>query len=371
MSKTIVLFFTYGYSLQTWSSSGILKRDIRLYEELARLGYDTDFITYGRESETQYLPANEHLNVFTRPYRLGMRLYSFLSPILHGNTIKDASLLKTHQVEGSISGVIAKILYRKPLIARCGYLKSVFAELEGEDKSRIKKLAREEKLTFRSADIVCVPSEAEANYAAEKYTLPLKKFRVCPNWVDEEVFRPAEQRPEKFTVIYTARLVNKKGPDILLEALKGLVGVQLIMIGDGPMRETLETQAVNCGLSVAFYKNIPNEELPGFLHQGSVYVLPTHHEGGSPKTILEAMACGLPVISTDGFGVNEVFQDGVHGIKVKFNDVAALRKAILTIKNDPESAKAMGLNGRSRVLETYSVKRAVERELSIIKELTG
>lgn len=371
MNNTITLFFTYGYSLQTWASSGILKRDIRLYEELAGLGYDIDFITYGRESEIRYLPVNDRFYVFTRPYRLGMRFYSFLSPILHRNSIKEASLLKTHQVEGSISGVLAKILYHKPLIARCGYLKSVFAELEGEEKKRVRKLAREERLAFRFADIVCVPSQAEARFAAQKYALPLTKFRVCPNWVDEEVFSPAENRPDKFTIIYTARLVKKKGPDILIEAIKGLNGIQVIMIGDGPLRESLEQQAIKYRLSIAFYKNIPNEDLPEYLHQGSVYVLPTHHEGGSPKTILEAMACGLPVISTDGFGVNEVFQDGVHGIKVKFGDVDALRKAILTFKENPELARTMGENGRRRVLEDYSVKRAVERELNILEELTN
>jgi len=367
--KKIVLFFTYGYSLRIWDDAGILKRDLQLYEELAKQGYQTTFITYGREDEQQFLPTGFGFRALTRPYRLSEKWFSRLSPIIYQSAISSCDVIKTHQVQGAISGVISKFLFRKPYIARCGYLKSVFAEMEGESESMRKRLAFEERLAFRFADIVCVPSQAEADYASQNYGLPDDKFRVCPNWVDVELFSPADKTPDKFTVIFVARFVEKKGPDILLEASRGINGLKVILIGGGPMKARLVDLISENGLDAEVHGRVPNKALPELLQQASVYALPTHHEGGSPKTLLEAMACGLPIISTDGFGVDEVFQDGVEGIKVRVGDVEGLRKAILTIKDNPEMAKSLGKNGRKRVLKTYSVERAVEREITILREL--
>ena len=81
------------------------------------------------------------------------------------------------------------------------------------------------------------------------------------------------------------------------------------------------------------------------------------------------MSCGLPVISTNGFGVNEVFNHLEHGIKIDVDDVTALRNAILLLLKNPDMRKKMGENGRKLVLEHYSIEKAIERELNIYKQL--
>jgi glycosyltransferase involved in cell wall biosynthesis len=102
-----------------------------------------------------------------------------------------------------------------------------------------------------------------------------------------------------------------------------------------------------------------------------MYVLPTLYEGGSPKTLLEAMACALPVVTTSGFGVDEALEDGIHGFKCPPKDVKAFHDAIVTLLNDPLEARAMGERGRQRILEYYAIERAVERELKLLAELTA
>jgi glycosyltransferase involved in cell wall biosynthesis len=81
------------------------------------------------------------------------------------------------------------------------------------------------------------------------------------------------------------------------------------------------------------------------------------------------MACGLPVVSTDGFGVNEAFEHGQQGYKVKVGDVAGLRAAILGLLDHPGEAAAMGARARAHVLAHYSAERALVRELALLENL--
>jgi len=364
----LILFMTYGYSLQIWKDSGILERELQLYQALEIEDIQTTFFSYGRETDLEIAKSRGSFKVLSRPYKSTPWLFSLFGPLYYRKALKEANAFKSHQVQGAIAGGIAKLLYHKPFIARSGYLKSVFAELEGEGRWARFKYWLEELLSFKIADIVCVSSPVQAEIVQKKYKINPKKIRVIPNGIDTKLFSPGNDRDEKFTLCYCARLTMKKGPDVLLEALKGIPAVRLLMVGDGPMRKELEETAKQEGMDVQFLGRIPNEEVPAVYHRSHAYVLPTHHEG-SPKSLMEAMACALPVISTDGFGVDEVFEDGVEGIKLQYGAVKGLREAILRLKNEPELAQKMGENGHNRVLKEYSFERLYERELAMLREL--
>ncbi|MGI6259085.1 MAG: glycosyltransferase family 4 protein [Anaerolineaceae bacterium] len=367
----LTLFFTYDYSLKTWKDAGLFKRDMLLYEKLAEKGVETTFITYGAEDEKSLVAGNRAFTVGNKPEWMSSKVYRSLVWLIHAGRLRSCQVIKTHQVQGAIAGVLASKIWRKPLLARCGYLKSVFAQLEGESEEQRRAYEREEQLAFRHARLVCVPSQAEAEYAAGQYGLPLDKFRICPNWIDTELFSPFARSHQKFTIIYLARFVEKKAPLDFLKAIVGIDDIRVIMIGRGPQLDEVKAFVAKHRLPVETLEGMANELLPQYFNQGDLYVLPTHHEGGSPKTLLEAMSCALPVISTDGFGVNEVFSDGVEGKKVKFGDVEGLREAILWMREHPDEAKEMGKRGRQRVIEHYSIEKALERELLILEELTG
>lgn len=366
----ISVFFTYGYSIREWEKTGILQRELLFYNLLKPYGVETNFVTYGSPSQETIAPDLGDFKVFTKPDRLSNWKYSLAAPFIHREALKQCDVLKTHQNQGAITGVIAKLITGKPLIARCGYLKSEFAKLENEKLSTRAKIWLEEALSFHCADVVCVSSDEQAKIAARRYLIKKSKIRVCPNGIDSVTFQPREKPPEEFTVCFVGRFSWKKGPDVLLKAVEGLEGVRLVMIGDGGLLEECKTFAAKRKLNVQFIGRIENKEIPAYLNFSSVFVIPSHHEG-SPKTLLEAMSCGLPVIGTDGFGVDEVFTDGNEGLKVRFGDVEGLRKAILWIKEHPAEAKEMGNRGRQRVMDYYSIDKALARELTILEELTG
>jgi glycosyltransferase involved in cell wall biosynthesis len=366
----LALFFTYSYSIREWEKTGILQRELLFYNLLKPYGVETNFVTYGSPSQETIATDLGDFKVFTKPDNLSNWKYSLAAPFIHRKALKQCDVLKTHQNQGAITGVIAKLITGKPLIARCGYLKSEFAKLENEKLSTRAKIWLEEALSFHCADVVCVSSEEQAKIAARRYLIKKSKIRVCPNGIDSVSFQPRENRPEEFTVCFVGRFSWKKGPDVLLKAVEGLEGVRLVMIGDGGLLEECKTFAAERKLNVQFIGRIENKEIPAYLNSSSVFVIPSHHEG-SPKTLLEAMSCGLPVIGTDGFGVDEVFTDGNEGLKVRFGDVEGLRKAILWIKEHPAEAKEMGNRSRQRVMDYYSIDKALARELTILEELTG
>ncbi|NJL93394.1 MAG: glycosyltransferase family 4 protein [Anaerolineae bacterium] len=212
-----------------------------------------------------------------------------------------------------------------------------------------------------------MPSVAEINYLHRRYRVPRHKAFACPNWIDTERFQPmpeAEKQPRR--VAFVGRFHAQKDPLVLLEALRGLPDVELLMIGGGPMKPQIEARVAELGLHATLLDRVSNEDLPRYLSSCALYALPTRYEGGSPKTLLEAMACGLPVICTDAFGANEAFEDGQHGVKIAVGDVAGLRAALQRLLDDPQTAQAMGQRARHHVLDQFSIERALQRELDVL-----
>jgi glycosyltransferase involved in cell wall biosynthesis len=151
-----------------------------------------------------------------------------------------------------------------------------------------------------------------------------------------------------------ARLEAQKGHLYLLEAmpevLKRFPSVQLLIVGNGPLEESLKTQARSLGISgnVFFQGEILVDEFPETLCFMDVFVYPSLYEG-SPIAILEAMAMSLPVVASNNGGINESVVDGETGILVPPKTPHALAEALIKLLANKPLARQMGLEGRERV----------------------
>ncbi len=367
----MALFFTENMSLRAWHESGLIRRDALLYEKLCEQGYDVTFVTYGARDDADYLPSGSAIQVLTRPPGIPLREYSWTIHRVHGAHLRKMDVIKSHQVNGARYAVYNNLrLGKKPYIARCGYLPSYFLAQERAPWRAQVRTRFEEFLSFHVADAVCVPSISEIDYLRRSYGIRARKSHTCPNWVDHDAFRPNSRIPRRTRqVCYVGRFHPQKAPMALLEALRGIPDVELLMIGGGPLQNQIEERIAAYGLQARLLGRVSNEELPFYYQSSAVYVLPTRYEGGSPKTLLEAMACGLPVVSTDGFGVREVFEDGVHGYKVPVDNVGALRDAIIAILDHPDEGQKMGVAAREHVIRHYGIERALEREIALLTQL--
>ena len=232
------------------------------------------------------------------------------------------------------------------------------------DRLIFRRLSR---LVWRRAAAVVANSRGLRELAWR--TAKHQPISVIPNGVDTTVFRPAGagERDEADTLrlLYVGRLIPRKGVAGLLRALGGLGNVALTVAGDGPERERLGRMAGEYGVSVRFPGNVAHAELPELYREHDAFVLPSRNEGMS-NTVLEAMASGLPVIVTDVGGTAELV-DG-NGVVVPVDDEAALREAVVGLRDDRERRREMGERSREIALE-YSWEKVAEEYLRLYREV--
>ena len=175
---------------------------------------------------------------------------------------------------------------------------------------------------------------------------------------------PAADPTASQTLLCVARLVPKKGLDILVEAAALLHGqhphLDVAIIGDGPLREELTTQIGRLGLTgrVRLLGLATSSEVATAMSAARAVVLPCRVDvngdrDGMPTVLVEALARGIPVVSTDVVGIGELVTDGETGLLVGPEDPAALATALSRLLVDPILAARLGDAGRQRVGQRY------------------
>ncbi len=149
------------------------------------------------------------------------------------------------------------------------------------------------------------------------FGIPASNIHVVPSfYLDAQILRPLPGVPKQYDLVFSGRLVPNKGLRTVLDALALLPGVSLLVLGDGPERSACERHARTLGIAdrVAFHGWVPDQEaLVCMLQSAKVLVMNSLSEGG-PRVVLEAMACGMPVIATRVGVMPEVIHDGENGV---------------------------------------------------------
>jgi len=209
------------------------------------------------------------------------------------------------------------------------------------------------------------------------------RIKKIPNWVDTNKFcqidtinnmslRKKIGLGESFTVLFIGRLVYRKGADLLIRAWKKVIlnnpSCILILAGDGIEQNNLESLSKNLGIEkeVLFIGHINNAE--EYLKAVDVFVLPSRQEG-MPTILLDAMACGLPVIASRIGGVVDVVEDGKSGILFEPGDEAGLSFAMIKLVKDEKLRQRLGSEARRRIVEGFSIDRIAEEYIKLYGEL--
>ncbi len=225
---------------------------------------------------------------------------------------------------------------------------------------------------FEHARRVVVLSESWRRWAQTSF--PAANIMVIPNPVGIPVFsgnRLSEHKPA--TLLFLGRLGQGKGAYDLLQAVAQLVprhpGLRLLMGGDGELEAVrAAAQDLHIGANVELLGWVPGAEKTRLLNEASLYVLPSYNEG-LPMSVLEAMAHGLPVVSTPVGGIPEAVSDGVEGFLVEPGDVVALADRLDRLLADPALRVRMGLAARKRAETDFCAGKIVERWVALYSEL--
>ena len=197
-----------------------------------------------------------------------------------------------------------------------------------------------------------------------------------PTGIDLDRFRPgaaAEARkalglePDGALIGIVATLRSWKGHRYLLEALAGLADrdARLVVVGDGPQREDLEALAKELGIAGRVRFAGDQADVAPWLRALDLFCLPSYANEGVPQALMQAMACGLPVISTPVGSIAEIVQDGSMGRLVPPGDARALRAAIEALLADEPLRRRLGAGAREAALQRFGEDRMVERMLDV------
>jgi len=230
---------------------------------------------------------------------------------------------------------------------------------------------RMERAAYRAAAAAIAGSEGAADVLRRKgYAGPL---HVIPQFgVDPQLFRPAAHPPadRPFTIGYAGRLVPEKGLDTLVDAVAGLDGQwRLLICGWGPWRSKVERRLQRLGLAerVTFREDVSAAEMPAQYAAMDVLTLPSrtcpNWKEQFGRVLIEAMACGVPVVGSDSGAIPSVIGDA--GLVFPEGNAVALRDHLAALRDDVALRRSLGERGRQRVLACFTQERIASQTVAL------
>jgi glycosyltransferase involved in cell wall biosynthesis len=286
----------------------------------------------------------------------------------------EIEVLHAHQYSPFFYASLAKVL-------ACRSVRLIFTEHGRHFPDRVSLWRRTgNRLILRHlANAVNAVSAFSADSLANQDGFSRRQIDVIENGIDVEQFHSAaEQAPDldisRRYVVHVARFHPVKDQATILKAFqpvsKTFQDVDLLMVGDGELRNELVQLAKNLGLEDRVHFLGIRKDVPSILRAAKVFVLTSKSEG-APLTLLEAMAMGLPVVVTAVGGMPEIVRDGIDGLLAPREDANAIASALIRLLKNPTAASVMGASGAQRILEHFTIDRTVERYYRLYTRLAG
>lgn len=230
-------------------------------------------------------------------------------------------------------------------------------------------------------DAITTVSQDLLRFFNEYLGIPKSSMECIPNAVDTDRFTPdggsvrGELIPEdKLIFGSVARMTEAKDHGNLLRAFKmvldGRDDIHLALVGDGETREEVETMIAEYELQDSVLMLGRQEAIPEFLRAMDIFVLPSKREG-APISVLEAMACGIPVIATDVGGVSEIVKDRINGCVVPPEDHDSLAEAMRWMVENQDKRQALASEGLGTISADYSNTAMSERYKALYKRVVS
>jgi glycosyltransferase involved in cell wall biosynthesis len=249
---------------------------------------------------------------------------------------------------------------------------------DGEDKNDRWLISQQRRQLQQSHSFIALSNHL-ANHLRDTLQMPLSSISVIPYGIDTEKFRPSSNGAgnEAPIILTVGRLERRKGVDVLLRAMPQIwqrfPGARVHLVGgesDIQRRELKAMAPSDKQDQVVFPGFLTRDQLISEYQHATIYVAPTQYETFG-YSILEAMSCGKPVVSTRVGAVPELVEDRQTGLLVNWDDSEALGDAILELLEKPLLAKRMGEQGRAKAKAWFSLDSIVERNLDLYRRASA
>jgi glycosyltransferase involved in cell wall biosynthesis len=278
---------------------------------------------------------------------------------------RGCDLIHAHWTLSACAASLGALLHRIPVVCT----------VQGSDVYRAMRLPIAGALgrhALRSAGKVIALSKSLAGAAAAQGVDP-KKITVIPNGVDVKLFAP-NGVPRESVVLFAGSLIQRKGIRTLIEAMalvrRRYPAYKLVLIGEGPQREELESLAGSTGqsASIRFAGNLAPAEVARWMRRSDLFVLPSLEEGQG-VAMLEALASGTPCVASNIGGIPDVLSSE-WGALVPPGDPQALAAAILELLGHADRRREMGKEAAAGVRAQYDWPVIARRILEVYAEVT-
>jgi glycosyltransferase involved in cell wall biosynthesis len=359
----LTVFLTHSLSLQTWHEQGIFDRELAIYRKLQDKGVEINLVSYGGRDEYDFSSQIPDMRILCNWIGWSEKRYTHRLHQLHGWRLWQSDVYKTNQLNGAQVAVRASKLWKRPLIVRFGFLWSAFAEQNhAPDSVWVQRIHRIQNEAFQHANRVVMTSPLMLDDVRKLAPTIDDKVTIIPNYVDTDLFCSLDQ-PKVYDLVFVGRVTEQKNLHNLLSAIRG-TAYTLAIAGDGDLRDSLQQEFSDLDAQVHCLGRIPHPELPKLINQGRVFILPSHYEG-HPKSLIEAMACGVPVIGTRVRGIKQVIEHEVNGVLCE-PDNQSLLQTINSVLSKPDLMTRIGENARQFAVEQYSLDQIAQKEYDLL-----
>ena len=348
-------------------------------EELKARGHKISFIHFDNpstsNSSTPLFLANDP--EVSLPYLIKSQVYTIPSPRAEKELRLSLQRLKPDIVHASLT--LSPLDFRLPELCNEMNVPLIGTFHPAFDAKNRNLTASTQQLTYQlyapslaKFDKIIVFSEPQKN-VLEKLGVPKEKQVIIPNGVDENIWKPLCKRNKKYDQVknklgneriflYMGRIANEKNIEALLRSWRQTKtnNCKLVIVGDGPMKPTLENSFSNVGKKRLIWwgSELDLETRVAIMQIAEVFFLPSLVEGLS-LSLLEAMSSGTACVATDAGADGEVLDTGA-GIVISTDNVAAQLKTIIPILVEhPSFTKDLGEKARERVIERYTISKNI------------
>ena len=362
----VAVFFTWDYSLNTWNESGTICRELNFFKSLEnKKNISFKYFTYGDSSEYK-LAAEHNLNEVYPIYKSStyyknklFRIFSsFHIPFKLKNKLKNVDMIYQNQLLGCWVPILIKKIYKKPLIIRTGYDMHDFAK---QDKKSSLIIFLYKILTIfavKNCDYFTVTSRADLNRFINSYPKYTQKFLLRPNWVEVDELSSFKNRYSN-KLLAVGRLVPQKNFRYLIsEFANSKNNLQIDIVGNGPEKNDLLTQAKKHNVTINFLGNLNNRKLLKLYQQYKFFVSTSLFEG-NPKALLEAMGSGCIVIASNIKNHSDIISDNINGYLFDIGTNKLKNKFKIVTQIDTNFSK-ISKNAYLFIKNEYSLDRSVD-----------
>ncbi len=328
VADALAIILSPGTGIEQWFRSGVMDREWALYQQMApaygQLVIVTDMQTPSAACQAALIAGETPVRVVANPDALERSAWlAGLGPALDEALDGcESVVIKTNQFSASEAAL--RVLSHAQaagktagLIARGGYLWSRFeAEAHGPESKIAAEVASREGELCRRAHVVVGTTREMLEDLSWRYGLDPVALQLIPNYILDSgpLLDPDEREPN--TVLVCGQLVERKRVALVLRAavlLKDTTPIKVEVIGDGPLRDELMALAKDLGVTARFTPKLQHEELLERMRRCTMFVQMSQREG-HPKTVLEAMSAGAPVVVADAPGLGDQIAHGVTGL---------------------------------------------------------